>query len=109
MDLKQRESRLLRLIVNDKAIVDRLLIAHAWYTATEFLSDTYETVDADKEGRSTGAVIEEVARKMFGPDGDFFRDAPRKNFDCRSDIVGRLEGKVLSSEIVPVSMKKDMD
>jgi hypothetical protein len=77
-DLAPRDARLLKLLASDPATVERLLTAEAWTEAAHWMSNQYMTIDADIEGRSATAVIEDIASRMAGPDGDFFRDALRR-------------------------------
>lgn len=106
-DLKQRETRLLRLLVNDKTAMERLFAAHAWSTAAKFLTEKYETFDSEGDRTATG-VIDEIALRMFGSDGDVFRDAHRRELlgEYTEDVYHRLDGNVIGTEIMPVTAKE---
>ncbi|UQA63251.1 hypothetical protein [Polyangium aurulentum] len=82
-----REARLLEFIAKDPAMLDRVLTAQAWTEAAQWMSDRYMSFDADIKGRSAGAVIEGIAAQMPGPDGDFYRDARR-----RDELTEQTEG-----------------
>jgi uncharacterized protein YhaN len=78
-ELAPREARLLDFIIGDPATLDRVLTAQAWTEAAQWMSNEYMSLEADVKGRSAGAVIEDIAERMPGPDGDFYREARRKD------------------------------
>jgi hypothetical protein len=86
-ELATREARLLGFIANDPSTLDRVLSAQAWTGAAEWMSNKFMSIEADIKGRSAGAVIEAIAARMPGPDGDFYRDALR-----RDELTENTEG-----------------
>jgi hypothetical protein len=78
-ELDPRDARLLDFIASDPRALDRVLTAQAWTGAAEWLSNAYMSLEADVKGRSAAAVVENIAAQMPGPDGDFYRDALRRD------------------------------
>jgi hypothetical protein len=91
------EAKLLEFIAKDPAALDRVLTAQAWTEAAHWMSNEYLSIEADVKGRSASGVLEGIATQMPGPDGDFYRDALRRDelIENTEEVHNHLVARVI--------------